>query len=48
MNFGGNLLANGTLIVRFLMLLSAIVHLPGAIYFSWYFLLAKLAMNPEP
>jgi hypothetical protein len=37
MNFDGSLLGNGTLVVGFLMLVSAIVHLLGAISSSWYF-----------
>ncbi len=48
MNVDGSLLGNHTLVVRFLMLVSAIVHLLGAISSSWYFSLVKLTMNLEP
>ncbi len=48
MNFDGNLLGNGILVVSFLMLVSVIVHLLGVISSSWYFPPAKLIMNLEP
>jgi len=48
MNFDGSLFGNHNLVVESLMLISAIVHLLGAISSSWYFLPTKLIMNLEP